>query len=466
MKIRFAGAAQEVTGSKHLIKVNGHRILLDCGTYQGQRSQEYAKNLCMPILVDKLDAVILSHAHIDHSGNLPNLVKRGYKGPIYSTFATHDLCNYMLRDSAYIQEKDVEYLNKKLAKKGQEPVEPIYRLADAETALKQFQGIDYGKEFPVVPGVTATFFDAGHILGSAMVMLNIDDKETKKSYVLCYSGDLGRKGLPILRDPHQPKNADFLIVESTYGDRLHEAVSDVPGILADIVNRTANRGGKIIIPAFSLGRTQEIVYSLHLLMNKHKIPQIPIFVDSPLSGNVTEVFKGHPECFDKETYREFLDNHENPFGFNRLKYITDVKDSKALNSFQGPCIIISASGMCEHGRILHHLKNNIENDKNTVLIVGYMAQNTLGRKIIEKRKIVNIFGRPHRLRCEVAVVDAFSAHADRSDLLDFTTHIQGLKKVFLVHGEQKQIAAFQKALEKNGIKDVTAPAFAQQIEIN
>lgn len=466
MKIKFLGAAQEVTGSKHLIKVNGHRILLDCGTFQGKRSHEYAKNLCMPLQVEKLDAVILSHAHIDHSGNLPNLVKNGYKGPIYSTFATRDLCSYMLRDSAYIQEREAEYLSKKLAKRDQEPIEPIYTINDAEEALQYFQGINYGREFPVVPGVTATFYDAGHILGSAMVILKIADQDTKKDYVLCFTGDLGRKGLPILRDPHQVDKADFLIIESTYGDRLHEAVQDVPGIVTDLVTRTANRGGKLIIPAFSLGRTQEIVYTLHLLMNEHRIPEIPIFVDSPLSGNLTEVFKGHPECFDKETYREFIDNNENPFGFNRLKYTANVEESKALNNFNGPCIIISASGMCEHGRILHHLKNNIDDPKNTVMVVGYMANNTLGRKIIEKRKVVNIFGEAHHLKCEVAVIDAFSAHADRSDLLNFTTHIQDLKKVFLVHGEEHQTAAFQKALNQNGIKDVTTPKFAEQVEIS
>lgn len=458
MKLEFVGAAQEVTGSKHLIHVNGKKILLDCGMFQGRRKEAEKKNSEFPFNPAEIDAVVLSHAHIDHSGLLPLLVKRGFKGPIYCTHATRDLCHYMLLDSAYIQEREAEYINKKKLKKGETPIEPLYTTDDANAALNQFCGIGYERTFVVEEGVVACFYDAGHILGSAAIHLIIYEKDKDRRINIGFTGDLGRRNIPLLRDPQVLPKSDYFLTECTYGDRLHEAITDAEEQLIKIVNDTYKKGGKLIIPAFSVGRTQEIIYRLNVAVKNEAIPDFPIFVDSPLSGNVTEVFSAHPECFDKETYREFIDNRLNPFGFGRLKYISDVEESKKLNSYQGPCIIISASGMCEFGRILHHLKNNIEDPKNTVLIVGYQAKNTLGRKIKEGKKVVNIFGDPYNVRADVYSINAFSAHADRSDLLDYASRIEGVKKIFLVHGEKDQGFKFKDVLAENGYTNVEMPA--------
>jgi metallo-beta-lactamase family protein len=459
MKITFWGAAHEVTGSRHLIEVNGKKILLDCGLFQGRRSETELKNKDFGFDPATLDAVIISHAHIDHSGSLPYLIKRGYKGPIYSTFATRDLCNYMLMDSAFIQEKDAEYMNKKARRKGKNTtIEPLYDSEDAQQALTQFYGLSYERAFVVTDGVVCSFYNAGHILGSALVHLVIKDHKTDKVYRLGFTGDLGRKNLPILKDPTPMPPTEYLLIESTYGNRFHESMIDAGEKLKEIVNRVANRGGKIIIPAFSVERTQEMIYHLNLLWQKKEIPDIPVFVDSPLSVNITEVFINHPECYDRSIYEEFLENRKNPFGFGRLQYIHSVEESKALNSHNGPAIIISSSGMCENGRILHHLKNNIEDERNLVLIVGYMAQDTLGRKILEKQPIVNIFDEPYHLRAEVEVMNAFSGHADRSDLLEFITDVKDLKKVFLVHGEETQSQTLKGYLNELGIESVEVPA--------
>ncbi|MBT3865308.1 MBL fold metallo-hydrolase [Candidatus Peregrinibacteria bacterium] len=462
MKITFAGAAGEVTGSKHLIEFKGKKILLDCGMFQGRRKEAAVKNAEYPFDPKDVDAVVLSHAHIDHSGNIPMLVKKGFEGPIYSTFATRDLCNYMLRDSAYIQEREAEWLRKKKKKVIDDH---LYNLEDAEKALAQFRGIDYEQSFVVTEGVVACFYDAGHILGSAVVHLIFYDKDTGERHSLGFTGDLGRPGLPLLRDPQMLPKCDTLITETTYGDRFHGAVTTIEEELEDIVNGVCKKGGKLIIPAFSLERTQEIVYHLNLLHKDKKIPEIPIYVDSPLSGNVTEVFRGHPECFDKETYREFLDQGDNPFGFGSLKYIRDVADSKALNDKPGPMIIISASGMCEHGRILHHLKNNLQGHENSVLFVGYQGEHTLGRKIRDGESPVNIFGDPYKVKAEIFSIDAFSAHADRSDLLDYIHKIEGVKKIILVHGEEESQGKFKDALEESGRKDVQIPKRNETIEI-
>lgn len=464
MKIHFLGAAGEVTGSKHLIEVNGKRIVLDYGMFQGNRAEATVKNREFLVRPNKIDAVILSHAHIDHSGNIPTLVKGGYKGPIYTTHATRDLAAYMLMDSGFIQEREADYINQRNKKKGKEEVSPLYTSDDARNALGQFVGMNYDHPFEVVPGVLASFREAGHILGSAQVALIIDDFETKKQHILVFTGDLGRKNLPLLRDPYQVERADILIMESTYGNRFHTSLLDVEGDLEKVVNDACRKGGKIIIPAFALERTQEIVYHLNILFKENKIPEIPIYVDSPLAVNLTQIFTAHPECLDKETWQIFLKDQKNPFGFGRLKYITDVEDSKALNDYRGPCIIISSAGMCEHGRILHHLKNNIEDPKNTILIVGYMAQNTLGRKILEKQSMVKIFGEPYHLRAKVVVMDAFSAHADRSDLLDYVAHIRDLKKIFLVHGEQSQGDILKEILLSQGHKDITVPKRGDVVE--
>lgn len=489
MKIQFLGAAREVTGSRHLLKVNGRQILLDCGMFQGNRKEARNKNEKPLADPSKIDAILLSHAHIDHSGAIPLFVKKGFHGPIYSTHATRDLCAYMLLDSGFIQEREAEYMKKRMLKKkhaghGHEAVEPLYTADDAKNALDNFVSMNYDKPFEVVPGVMASFRDAGHILGSSMIVLVIDDQaeqsgaqaskaslsKNKKQVraeqkILVFTGDLGRKGLPILRDPTVINRADILLMESTYGNRFHHSIDDIGKQLEKLVNDTAKRGGKIIIPAFAVERTQEIVYHLNNLFQQKRIPDIPIFVDSPLAVNLTDVFTAHPECFDKEIWQEFLKNRKNPFGFGRLKYITDAEDSKALNNMHGPAIIISAAGMCEFGRILHHLKNNIEDPRNTILIVGYMAKNTLGRQLLEKKPSVKIFGDTYRVRANVTVMDAFSAHADRSDLLDFVSHIKGLKKIFLVHGEEDQGLKFAGILKEEGYKGVSMPALGEEIDI-
>lgn len=469
MKIQFLGAAREVTGSQHILKVNSKKILLDCGLFQGKREESTKKNREFLVPPSDIDAVILSHAHIDHSGNLPNLTKQGFHGPIYATHATHDLCTHMLLDSAYIQEKESDYLRRRFEKKGKKPkfpIEPLYTTDDATAALKHFVSFGYDHPFEVAPGVTASFRDAGHILGASIIVLLIDDRETKKQTILVYTGDLGRKNLPILRDPTPIERADILIIESTYGNRFHANIADIEDTLAKLVNETAKKGGKIIVPAFAVERTQEVIYHMHMLFERKLIPDIPIFVDSPLAVNVTEVFTSHPECFDKETWKEFINNQKNPFGFGRLKYITDVEDSKALNEAKGPMMIISSAGMCENGRILHHLKNNIGDPRNTILAVGYMAKDTLGRKLVDGMKVVNIFGEPYDVRAKVVMLDAFSAHADRSDLLDFISKIKGLKKIFLVHGEEEQQDALKKILIEEGYGDVETPERGQEFEIN
>lgn len=446
MKLSFYGAAREVTGSRHLIEVNGKKILLDCGMFQGHRKQAAEKNKEMFIDPKTIDLVILSHAHIDHSGCLPWLVKNGYTGTIYSTSATKDLCNYMLQDSAFIQEKEVDFI---LRHKLGEPVEPLYTIEDALQTITQFKTLPYYQATEICPGVKLTFREAGHILGAAMVYLEIedsDDNNTKKT--LTFTGDIGRKGTAILRDPDYIESTDYLIMESTYGNRFHKWIKDVDDHLCNLINETAAKGGKIIIPAFALERTQEIVFHINALQKDGRIPELPVFVDSPLAVNVTQVFKSHPECFNDEVYEEFTQNDLNPFGFGRLTYINSVEDSKRLNDKKGPMIIISASGMCEFGRILHHLRNNIEDSRTLVLIVGYQAENTLGRKLVDGEQAVKIMGETKRVKAKVAVIDAFSGHADRSDLIDFVTHVQDVKKIFLVHGEENQGLTFSQILKE------------------
>ena len=462
LKITFCGAAKEVTGSKHLIEFNGKKILLDCGMFQWKRTEAAEKNAHFPFDPKEIDVVLLSHAHIDHCGSLPILAKQGYTGPIYSTFATRDLCNYMLMDSAFIQEYEATYLEKH----GKEVVGILYNMKDAEKAIELFRGVNYEQSFVVDEGVVACYYDAGHILGSALIHMMFYDKKTKKRVSVAFTGDIGRKGLPILRDPQVLQKTDVLITETTYGDRLHDSLQMIDGEFAEIINDICKKGGKLIIPAFSLERTQEIVYNLNNLVKQEKIPQIPVYVDSPLSGNVTEVFRTHHECFDDEIYREFLDHGDNPFGLGMVKYIRDVADSKALNEKRGPMIIISASGMCEHGRILHHLKNNIGDYRNTVLIVGYQGENTLGRKIQDGESPVKIFGDLYPVRASIRAIGAFSAHADRSDLIDYIHKVKGIKKLFLVHGEETQLSKFKGVLEENGYKDVYVPSFDETVEID
>jgi len=387
------------------------------------------------------------------------------RGPIYCTHATRDLCAYMLADSAYIQEREVEWMKEKKKFKEGEDMEPLYGIEEAEAVMKQFVSMDYEKEFIVEDGVAVSFHDAGHILGSALVHIVFHDAKENKYLKFCFTGDLGRRGLPILRDPQPIPETEYLITETTYGNRLHASIQTIEEDLAAVVNQVAEAGGKLIIPAFALERTQEIVYHLNLLQKQNMIPDIPVYVDSPLAGNVTEVFRRHMECFDKKTQEEFSNQGDNPFGFGMLKYTRSVEDSKSLNEKSGPMIIVAASGMCEHGRVLHHLKNNLEDPKNVVLIVGYQAENTLGRKLVNGQKEVNIFGEAYQVRASVYVMDAFSGHADRSDLLDYISHVKGIKKIFLVHGEQTQLEAFKGALAENNYNDVYIPKYGEEVEI-
>ena len=458
MHLQFCGAAQTVTGSQILLTVNGKKILLECGLFQGKRSESFERNKKFLFDPAELSAVILSHAHIDHSGNIPNLVKSGYTGPIYSTPATADLCKIMLRDSAYLQLKDIEWMNQKRRNGHLPEIEPLYSLRDVEASIDSFTGIEYDTAFTVVPGVEAMFREAGHILGSAGVHLEI--KEDGRFYRLGFSGDIGRPNLPMTRDPNILRDLDMLIMESTYGNRLHNSYGDVEEELAKLVRDTAAVGGKVIIPSFAVGRTQHLVYVLHKLFDEDRIPDMPIFVDSPLAVDATNVFKKYPQYLDREAKRLFLENHETVFDFPRLTYVHSVEESKKLNSLKFPHVIISGSGMCEGGRILHHLRNAIEDSRNLVLFVGFAAKETLARKIMDGMKVVKIFGEEHTVRCSVKLLDAFSAHADRRDLLDYVglNSPERLKHIFIVHGEAEQSLPLRDAILSKGFPNVHYPA--------
>lgn len=468
MKLKFCGAAGTTTGSQHLLEVNGTRILLDCGLYQGRRQDSYEVNCKFPHFDPKeIDVVVLSHAHIDHSGNLPNLCKQGFTGNIYTTFATRDLCQIMLADSAHIQEQDIEWLNKERAKDGLPPVEPLYVEEDAERCLRQFVTLGYERPMPVADGVTVTFYDAGHILGAAQVLLEITDEEDggKKKRFL-FSGDVGRGGNEILRDPAVVRDVDFVLMESTYGGLEHSLPTGATDEFGRILEEALKRGGKVMIPAFAVERTQQLLYLLNQLFHTGKLRPVPVYVDSPLAVNATEIFRIHPECFNETVYR-FLFDEKDPFIFDGLHLIRAVNDSKKLNdTATGPCIIISASGMCEAGRIRHHLKNGLGNPRNTVLFVGYCADHTLGRAIRDGRKTVNIFGKPVKVRAHIETIDSFSGHADHSELLDWFHRITGPKKnVWLVHGEQDRANAFRAALVNEHAGAVDVAVLGESVEI-
>lgn len=435
MKIEFSGAARHVTGSKHLLHLNGKKILLDCGLFQGRRKQAAKWNAMFPFDAKDIDVLVLSHAHIDHSGAIPLLVKKGFEGPIYCTHATRDLCAVMLRDSAYIQQRDAEYMRES----GKDPeAQPLYGIEDADKAIAQFRSVNYDYKFKVSTGAFVTFRDAGHILGSAVEEWEIHDNDTHQDIRFGFTGDLGRKDLPVLKDPVQLENLDFLLTESTYGDRLHDEIKDVEDKFAESLNAAYERNGKIIIPAFAMGRTQEILYMLKKLVLEKKIKPIPIFVDSPLASRASEVFQIHSECYDDDM-QDLIRQGVNPFiSGEGVQFTASVDESKALNKFPGSCVIISASGMCEFGRIRHHLANSIQDDKNLVLIVGFQAENTLGRKLVNGDETVNIFGEPHTVNSEIQIYNAFSGHADQKGLLRFSRDAGNLKDVFLVHGEADQ----------------------------
>lgn len=465
MKLKFCGAAGTTTGSQHLLEVNGKRILLDCGLYQGSRKHAYEVNCGFPYFDPKtIDAVILSHAHIDHSGNLPNLTKSGFNGNIYATDATRDLCQIMLADSARIQESDIDWLNKHRKKDGLEPVMPIYSERDAELCLRQFVSIAYDRSLPVCNGVTVTFIDAGHILGSAQVLLEIDDQADGKSKRFLFSGDVGRGGNEVLRDPLPVPDVDFLLMESTYGGREHEAPPGMGDHFARIIREAAQRGGKILIPAFAVERTQQVLYMLHDLFESGAIPDVPVFVDSPLAVSATEIYRLHPESFNDEVYQTLFER-QNPFGFENLTLVRSVSGSKSLNDIHGVAIIISASGMCEAGRILHHLKNNVGDPKTTVLFVGYCADNTLGRRLRDGERDVPILGGRYKVRAKIEIVDSFSGHADHSELLDYFDRMGGSKqRVWLVHGESASSNALRDALQERHNSPVEVAELGAEVE--
>lgn len=464
MDLSFHGAAQEVTGSMHLLEVNNQRILLDCGSYQGRRAETYARNLHFPFDPATIDTLVLSHAHIDHSGNIPNLAKQGFRGNIWCTQATRNLCTYMLMDSGHIMETDVEYVNKQRARKGEPPVEPLYTQQDVQHCLGQFIGIGLNRPILIADGVTLTFHEASHILGAAFVQLDIREQRSSKRWRLVFSGDLGRPESAILNPPATPPEADIVIMESTYGDRLHEPYGSARKKLRDIINTTARRRGKVIIPAFAVGRTQEIVYALNQLDVEGDIPQLPVFVDSPLAVNATDVFRMHPEGWNAEVQAFINDGGRRaPFDYSNLEYVRDVRRSKQLNTLSESAIIISASGMAENGRILHHLKNNISDAENTVLLVSFQAQDTLGRHLQDGDKLVRIFGEEYRVRAQIESIQGYSAHADQAGLLQWAAAFpqQRLQHCFLVHGEPEPMGVLAEKLQAAGIPKVTMPTRGQ-----
>jgi len=464
MIVHFLGATRTTTGSLYLLEINGAKLLLECGLFQGRRGESIERNRKFLFDPGQIDAVVLSHAHIDHCGNLPNLCRQGFEGSVYCTFATRDLAAIMLEDSAEIQRDDAAFVSKKRAKQGLPPVEPLYTAADADKAIRQFVGINYDRPILVAEGVTVTFRDAGHILGAAQVALDVREHDRQFRYL--FSGDIGRGGDDILRDPQPVEGVDYLQIESTYGGREHAPKTNAHAEVGQLVRQTVERNGKVIIPSFSVGRTQQIVYTLHQLTLAGQLPRIPIFVDSPLSVNATEVYRLHPECFNDSIYK-FLREKENPFGMENLTYIREVANSRKLNDLKDPAIIISASGMAEAGRIRHHLANHIGNPANLILFIGYCAEHTLGAQILSGRNPVNIFGEPHQVRARVAALDSFSGHADKNELRRYFEAIGGdLKKISVIHGEESQALAFADTLRTLKPKaQVLVPEYQQVLEI-
>ena len=466
MKIRFCGAAGTTTGSQHLLEVNGQRILLDCGLYQGRRAEAIERNRAFPFEPRAIDAVILSHAHIDHSGNLPQLSRNGFNGNIYSTPATRDLCSIMLPDAAHIHEMDIRWLNKHRKRQDAPLLTPGYSLLDAEKVLRQFVTVSYHRPIPVARGVTLTFIDAGHILGSAQVVLDIEEHHTKRSFRLLFSGDIGRPGNDLL-DPAEPcDGVDYLIMESTYGGRQHEDAAHTSDHICHIINRVRRRGARLIIPAFAVERTQQLLFKLDQLVHEGCIKPIPTYVDSPLAVRATEIFRLHIEDL-REDVRSSIFMKDDPFGFEGLRLVRSVEESKSLNQLTGPAIIISASGMAESGRILHHLRNNVTDHRNIVLFVGYCAENTLGWKLREGHKTVPILGDEFEVRAEIETLDSFSGHADHNELLSYYDRVTGSKqRVFLVHGEASRREVFKEALTMRDPKArVEAPDRLQEVEL-
>jgi metallo-beta-lactamase family protein len=467
VKLTFYGAARTVTGSQYLLEVNGKRLLIDCGMYQGKRAEMYERNRTFRFNPRQVDAVVLTHAHIDHSGNLPNLVKNGFEGDIYSTLATCDLADLMLRDSAHIQESDAEFVNKRRVEHGEKPIEPIYTMADAEQVVKRLRHKAYDEYFSPVPGVVLRLRDAGHILGSAGIEMEVEEGGSKRR--LWFSGDIGRRNLHLLRDPILPEGEiDTLVMESTYGDKLHRDPQLAYEEFLQVVKETIKHRGKVIVPAFAVGRTQELVYALNLFVSDQRMPAIPVYVDSPLAVNASDIFRRHPECYDTET-RDFIKEHNHPaLEFDRLTYIRSVEASKALNATPGPMIILAASGMAETGRILHHLKNNIEDPRNMILIVSWQAPDTLGRQLADRATKVHIFGEEYVRRAGVTTIGGLSGHAGQDLLVEYAQSAakgKRLKQIFLVHGEPEKAGVLKSRLAEVGLKQVHLPEMNETIEL-
>jgi metallo-beta-lactamase family protein len=458
MELLFAGAAREVTGSHHVLRVGDASIVLDCGLFQGRRKEADEKNRKLLIDVRDVSAIVVSHAHIDHVGRLPVLVRAGYGKDIWATPATRDLSAIMLADSANIQIKDAQHLTKR----NRTAIEPLYGVADAARVASLMVTVSYHRPFNVTPAVRATFIDAGHILGSASLILDCDDGGQAKRLV--FSADIGRRGLPIIRDPEIPEGADVLIMESTYGDRDHESVEDARAELGRVVRECAARGGKVLIPAFAVGRVQEILYDLHSLVRESAIPAIPVYIDSPLATDVTSIFQMHPDCFDNS--EALVKAVQELFRFSLVQFTREVSESKALNTMRGPMVIIAASGMVESGRIVHHVAHGAPDPRNTILIVGYQAEHTLGRRIVERQPVLKVFGEQVPLRATVEVLNGYSAHADRRELLQWLRAVKAtsprLTSVFLVHGEPRAQEAFANLVRAEGL-GVAMPSLGERV---
>jgi metallo-beta-lactamase family protein len=455
MRVTFHGAVRSVTGSLHQVEVNGAQVFLECGLFQGHRDEFYERNRRFPSPPRDVAAVILSHAHLDHCGNLPTLVTQGFRGPIYCTPATRDLTALVLRDSAKVQAQDIRFVNKIRHRQGLADVEPLYDARAAERAIAQIMTVPYGRPFSAA-GATVTFHDAGHILGSATVTVEAGGRR------LGFTGDLGRPSSPIVRDPEPMSPVDCLLIESTYGDRTHQPLSEAEVVLATVVTQTAARGGKVLIPAFALGRTQDVVYTLHRQREAGRAPQIPIYVDSPMATDATEIFRVHADCFDEE-FTAFLEQHD-PFGFKGLSYVRSVEESRALNEVREPFVVIATSGMMEAGRILHHLRHHAGDERSALLFVGYQAEGTLGRRLLDGAREVRIFGEPHQVKLQVQRIEAYSAHADRNELLGWASRTGRIGRAFCVHGEEGPAAALAQALTAQGIH-TSVPHAGESVDV-
>jgi len=464
LKLLFHGAAGEVTGSMHLVQWLDRWYALDCGLFQGRRDETEQKNRRWPIPPSEIAALLVSHAHIDHTGRVPKLVKDGFTGPIYTTAATRDLCAVMLPDSAHIQQEDVVYVNRKRARKNLPPVDVLYDYRDVVQAIRQFRTVSQEQWLDIAPGVRACFHEAGHMLGSCGIELELSQPGAQPRR-LHFSGDVGRPRTPILRDPRPFPAVDYLICESTYGGRMHESVPEAEQVFHQHVKAAIERGGKVIIPAFSVGRTQTMVYFLHRLMDAGSLPRVPVFVDSPLAVSASEIFRTHPDYFDQEA-SSFQRKTGDIFGNGCCTYIRDVEESKALHRRRRPCVIISASGMCESGRIRHHLKNNIRHAKNLILFPGFQAENTLGRRIVDGAEKITLFHEVHKVKAEVVQIHGFSGHADQAGLLALVAPLtRRLRRVFLVHGEAQQRSALAARLREAGVAQVDEPMMGERVAL-